>query len=86
MPGLTAKLAEVTKPKESPVFDYLRGLNSEDRASAWKALKDEKTFKTYRLLDIFNEDGGHFGKDSFKKFRTAVLAGEITEEDVHGAK
>jgi hypothetical protein len=85
--SLTDRLGAVSSPKRpAPIYDFLNGLSESDRETAWAAIRDKTAFGNYTLLRIFNEEGGRFGKESFNRFREAVISGDITEETVHGTR
>ncbi len=87
MSTLASKLEEkASARRESNVERFLKELDETDRKAVWKALRDDDTWKTYSLLAFLRENGARFDKATFVPFRRAVLAGDIKEEDVHGAQ
>jgi hypothetical protein len=79
------KLRTAANPRrESNIEKWLKSLDDNDRKTVWTALRNPD-LKTFTLLNIFREEGARFDKGTFTPFRKAVLAGVITEADVHGA-
>lgn len=86
MSSLSEKLAELDEPKWAlSLYEWFKSLSPEDFKLVWTALRNPN-MKTYTIYGVFREEGLRCSKDTFVRFRNAVLAGKAEESEFNVSK